>query len=165
MADEKQPTLDQPKAESEPMPAPPKIATPEGLFAISREEILRADDIKQEWVEVPEWSTDGKRAAVLVRGLDGVHRDAYDKSNRTPADNKLIWINMRARLVQRCVIDPVDGNFQFQEADVVALGQKSGAALNRVWSVAARLSGMTDDEKEKIAENLDQTGSGDSVSD
>jgi hypothetical protein len=36
---------------------------------------------------------------------------------------------------------------------VEALGKKSAAALNRVFEVAQRLSGITDDDVEELAKN------------
>ena len=42
----------------------------------------------------------------------------------------------------------------FTDADVVALGAKSAAALDRIYDVATRLSGITDEDVEEIAEDM-----------
>jgi hypothetical protein len=50
---------------------------------LTKEQILSADDIKTETVLVPEWGGD-----VIVRGLSGVERDAYEMAVYRP-DGKL----------------------------------------------------------------------------
>ena len=42
---------------------------------LTKEQMLAADDIKSERVEVPEWGGD-----VMVRGLTGTQRDAWEAS-------------------------------------------------------------------------------------
>jgi hypothetical protein len=46
----------------------------------------------------------------------------------------------------------------------VALGGKSAAALERVFTVAMRLSGLTPDDVKDLTENLDSGQSEDSTS-
>ena len=48
--------------------------------------------------------------------------------------------NVRAKLCAWCVIDE-NGGRMFSDADVVALGAKSAAALDRIYEVASELSG------------------------
>jgi hypothetical protein len=61
--------------------------------------------------------------------------------------------NVRAKVVTRCVVDD-DGNRLFTDADVVQLGGKSAAALERVYAVAARLSGLSDEDQEAMARDF-----------
>jgi hypothetical protein len=61
--------------------------------------------------------------------------------------------NVRAKVVTRCVVGD-DGNRLFTDSDVVALGGKSAAALERVYAVAARLSGLSDDDQEGMARDF-----------
>jgi len=103
-----------------------------------------------EEVAVPEW--DG---TVLVRGLTGAERDALEsnivQANRdgsTTVDTR----NLRARLVALCVVDE-DGERIFSDEDVDALGRKSAAALDRVFSVAQRLSGLRAADIEELRKN------------
>lgn len=139
-----------------------KAPPPKGVTALTRDEILTSDDIKEKWVEVPEWG-----GSVLIRGLDGVGRDAFERSiiQGKGEDREVVWINMRAKLVQRTAIDPVDRLMLFSEQDVMALGRKSGAALQKCFEVAARLSGITSEDQKKLVDNLEAAGSGDSPSD
>ena len=39
-----------------------------------------------------------------------------------------------------------DGNHVFNENEIAVLGEKSSAALDRVYSEAARISGISDDD-------------------
>lgn len=51
------------------------------------------------------------------------------------------------------------------EADVKALGRKSALALNRVFEVAQRINGLTEEDMEELAGNLENGQSEDSTSD
>lgn len=119
--------------------------------------ILALVDLPTELVEIPEWG-----GAVLVRGLTGKERDAYEgeiivsrKDPRTGAlTQDLNLSNARARLVARCVVDASDQRM-FTDDQVEALGAKSAAALQRIFDVAQRLSGMREaDLKELVGESV-----------
>jgi len=120
------------------------------MTLLSRDAILAADDIPQETVDVPEWG-----GQVLVRGLTGTQRDAFEGEMAERNGKKLSMNirNIRARLVSRTLIDE-DGDLLFGPADVDALGEKSAAALDRVFDVALRLSGMSPDDVEEMAANF-----------
>ena len=79
------------------------IPVPEGVVPLKRQEILDADDIQGEWVEVPEWTTETGASHVYVEGLTGLGRDAFERSivSGSGADREVNWLNMRAKLVQR----------------------------------------------------------------
>lgn len=109
-----------------------------GLTLLTRDEILATDDIKSEVVAVEEWG-----GSVMVRGLTGVQRDAFEESmvemrGRTRTMNLR---NFRANLVARSIVDG-KGKRVFSNDDIERLGQKSAAALTRVVLVAQRLSGL-----------------------
>lgn len=118
---------------------------------LRRDDILKADDIVTESVEVREWG-----GVVKVRGLTGVERDDWEVSiveSRGRGNRKMNLQNMRARLVVRCVID-ADGKRMFGDADAGALGAKSAAALSKLYDVAARLSGISSEDEEELAESF-----------
>jgi hypothetical protein len=110
---------------------------------LCREAILNANDIKTEEVKVPEWG-----GVVLVKGLTGLEKDRYDQSVYNVKDGNVNYTNMRAKLVALSIcgedLKPI-----FATADIEALGQKSAAALNRVFEVAQRLSAAEVEELEK----------------
>ena len=128
---------------------------------LTKEQILQADDLEMEVVEVPEWG-----GSVLVRGLTGTERDAFEgsiiilKGKRSSMNMR----NVRAKLVARSIVDEFMERL-FSDADVEALGKKSASALDRVFSVAQRLSGVSDDDMEELAENFESAQSADSISD
>jgi len=118
---------------------------------LSRDDILKASDNDPEEVEVPEWG-----GTVLVRGMTGRERDAFEISMMQPGrgGRKVMDAsNTRAKVIARCVVDD-DGNRLFTDADVTELGAKSAAAIDRVFEVAARLSGMADEEQEELTRDF-----------
>ena len=127
---------------------------------LTRDQILQADDIQELIVDVPEWL--GK---VKVRGMTGTQRDAFENDliKRKGKDVDFNMRNARAKMVSRCVIDE-KGKRVFSDQDVTELGNKSAAALDRVFSVAQKLSGVSDDDIKELTENLAETQSGNSGS-
>lgn len=109
---------------------------------LSRDQILSAQDIPTETVSVPEWGGE-----VIVRGMTGTDRDAFEASVVSMRDGaaKVDMHNMRAKLVATCVIGE-DGARMFTDEDVLELGKKSAQAINRVFEVAQRLSGLTKED-------------------
>jgi len=121
---------------------------------LSRQQILDRDDLATETVEVPEWG-----GAVVVRTLTAWERDAFDESmfqlhvgKGGVAVEKKIG-NIRARLVSMCCVDG-DGGRLFTDDDVERLGQKSGAAMDRVFAVAQRMNRLLGADIEELAKNL-----------
>ena len=108
------------------------------MALLSRDAILAVVDLPMELVSVPEWGGE-----VNVRGLDGKDRDAFEASLVMQNGEAVNLANIRARLAALCIVDEA-GERLFSDADMAALGRKSGAALDRVFSVAQRLSGMSD---------------------
>ena len=128
---------------------------------LSRSDILKAEDLPTEEVAVPEWG-----GSVLVRGLTGRERDLFEVSMAKREGKQMVpdVNNVRAKLVAWCCVDD-DGEFVFDQAgDVEALGEKSGAALNRVYEVAARLSGLSDEDVEEMVKDLKENPFGGSAS-
>lgn len=123
---------------------------------LTRKEILAAQDIKTQDVAVPEWG-----GVVRVRGLSGAERDRFESTFITlNGTNATVTLEgMRAHLVAMTVIDEA-GNLLFSPGDVEALGAKSSGALDRVFTAAQTLSGLTKADVEALAKN---SGSGPSA--
>ncbi len=116
---------------------------------LTKEQILGAQDIQTEIVEVPEWG-----GAVIVRGMSGKERDSFEASmikGKGKSANVNLE-NLRAKLVSKCVVDEA-GKRLFSDDDIPALASKSAAALNRVYEVAQRLSGVTDEDVDELTKN------------
>lgn len=118
-------------------------------MALSKEQILSADDCKRRTVAVPEWGGD-----VLVSTMTGTARDAWEQSLLIRKNGKTEpnMENMRARLVAATLVDD-EGKRLFTDDDVSALGKKSAAALERVCKVAQALNGIGEAELEELKGN------------
>jgi|TARA_R110000824_G_scaffold200835_1_gene384852 hypothetical protein len=116
------------------------------MSTLSKDAILKADDLKTETVEVPEWG-----GSVILRELKGSERDHFEEGSLDKKRN-VTMANMRARLVALSAIDD-KGKRLFNANDVNALGNKSATALNKCFAVACRLSGITDDDVEELEKN------------
>lgn len=124
-------------------------------MALSREQILAAEDLPIESVMVPEWGGE-----VLVRTLTARQRDEFESSLVLGEGKKakVDVINARARLVVATAVD-ASGNLLFSPGDAESLGRKSGAAINRIYEVAARLAGITDKDVEELVGNSESAPS------
>jgi hypothetical protein len=128
---------------------------------LTKEQILGADDRRTEDVEVPEWG-----GTVRVRALSGRERDAYEAGIvqvRGDGSRNVTLENIRSRLVSLTAVDE-SGERIFSDGDVKALGEKSAAALERVFDVARKLSGLSEDDVEELAGDFDDAPNGDSTS-
>jgi hypothetical protein len=122
---------------------------------LGRDAILKASALKTEEVKVPEWADPGTGAdVVIVRELRGRERDEWEASLAVQRGRQMVpdVANMRAKLAARTIID-ADGEPVFTQQDVNALGELSAAALDRVFEVASRLSGLQQDAVEEMAKN------------
>jgi hypothetical protein len=128
---------------------------------LGRDEILGAKDIVTDDVQVPEWG-----GIVRIRMLTGNQKDRYEGSvfdrngNRTPQS----VTGMRARLVALCIVDQHNVPI-FTEKDIPELGQKSAAALSRVWAAAMKLNAISEEDVEELVAGFDDAPSEDSPSD
>jgi len=124
---------------------------------LTKDEILKIEDIKTEEVEVPEWG-----GVVLVKTMSGRERDQLESSVITkPGERNLT--NLRAKIVSLSIID-VDGNRQFSFDDAILLGDKSARALDRVFTVAQRLSGFTPEDVKELSKKSEPNQVDDSTS-
>lgn len=129
-------------------------------MALNRSQILSAKDLPIEEVAVPEWG-----GTVFVRGMNGAERDAFELSVIDQKQKgKVDLNNIRAKLCALTICDE-SGERIFSEKDVAALAKKSAAALSRVFMVAQRLSGMTEDDAREIQQDFLSGQKGASISD
>lgn len=130
------------------------------MALLSKDAIWQAEDLTYEDVNVPEWG-----GQIRIRALSGAERDAFEaKSVITKGNDRQINTkNLRARLIAATAINE-DGSPMFEPSDVLHLGQKSAKALERLFDVARKLSGMTAKDVDELTENLDEAQSEDSIS-
>ena len=117
------------------------------MALLTKDQILSADDLVYEDVEVPEW---GGTVRVIV--MTGAIRDKYEGSLYQMREKIGQADNLRARFVSHCMVDE-DGKLLFSPKDVLELGQKSSAALDRVFAVATRLNHGGEEGLEEAAKN------------
>lgn len=113
---------------------------------LSREQILAADDRRRDLVEVPEWG-----GSVYVTVMSGTARDDWEAWLVGQRKDGTIS-NARAHLVVATVVDETGARL-FSLEDVVALGQKSSTALDRLVAVARRLNKLGDQAIEDAEKN------------
>lgn len=126
-----------------------------------RDEILAVDDLDVREVKVPEWNQ-----IVWIKALSGKERDAYEQSlvqlrGDEPIPN---MGNLRAKLVARALADE-DGKRVFTDQDINALGGKSAVVLDRLFDIAAKMSGLNRDDVDELAGNSGAVQSGGFTSD
>ncbi len=111
-----------------------------------RKHILEADDRKTEVVDVPQWGVQ-----LRIRELSGIAR----------AEIKSLWLgvigengkptgtprDIAALTVVHGIVDDA-GNAVFTAADVGALLQKNGDAIERIYMAINRISGLGEEPKE-----------------
>ena len=121
------------------------------MTVLNRDEILQVKDIEIEEVEVPAWG-----GSVFVKGMTGTERDAFEASivQQRGKNASVNMANIRAKLASQTICDK-DGLRLFTDADIKALGKKSATALQVVFDVAQRLSGISGDDVEELAKEMD----------
>ena len=119
-------------------------------ITLKRDDILKVQDIKVEKVHVPEWGGD-----VYIKGMNGMERDAFEASvvQMRGKGTNVDMSNIRAKLAAQTICDE-NGERLFTDADIKALGKKSASALQRVFEVAQKLSGIGDDAIQELTEGL-----------
>lgn len=130
------------------------------MSKLTRDQILQADDKVTEEVSVPEWNGE-----VTVRNLTGKERDEYEAGIAIQTRNgvKVNLAQARAKLLVKTIIDD-KGERVFTEKDINALGDKSAQALQRVFEVASRLSGLSKEDVEELLGNSEEDQSDGSIS-
>lgn len=121
-----------------------------GKSLLSKDEILGMDDISTEEVTIPEW----KGRTVLICGLTAAAKNAYQSSlvEINGKSRKMKLENSTAKLLQKCLVDEKRQPL-FSETEILRLGTKSAAVLERLAEVASRLSGMDEEENEQLLKN------------
>ncbi len=116
---------------------------------LTKDQILQADDLPTEVVEVPEWN-----GSVTVRTMTGTERDSFEASiTKKKGDSvEVNMVNLRAKLCALTMIDE-NGERYFADTDIAELGKKSSAVLDRIFAVAQKLNGFGKSDIEELAKN------------
>lgn len=111
---------------------------------LSKDTILGCNDLQIEIVEVPEWG-----GSVRVATMSAFARDRFE-ANISKIGGGIDMHNIRAKLAIATIVDE-NNKPLFNEKDIEKLGQKSCAALDRVFAAAQRLNLISDKDVESLA--------------
>lgn len=135
-------------------------ATPKKTY-LNRQQIHDADDIEIREVDVPEWG-----GVVCVKGITGTERDEFEGSIVEDVQQgkktvvKVVHKEMRAKLVVKSVVHgpgtPEAGQRMFDETDIGWISSKSAAALDRVFSAAQELAGISERDVEDLVKGFEK---------
>lgn len=107
-----------------------------------KEELLGLEDREIVEVEVKQWGGRKVRvAAMSAAERDQYELESYEEAELAKKEGRRVR-NVRARMLVQCLVDEL-GQRIFTTADIDALGGKSAAALDRLYSVAQRLNGYS----------------------
>lgn len=117
---------------------------------LGKDAILGSKDIQLIEVDVPEWG-----GTVLVKGLSGEERDAFEASmlKGEGKKQKVDTQNIRAKLCSLAIVNEKGERIFSDLASIAALGKKSATALSRVYDIAAKESGLRDEDIEDLVKN------------
>jgi hypothetical protein len=115
------------------------------MAALTKDQILSADDLDLLEIEVPEWG-----GSVYCRVMSVGERDAYERE----------WIgkretgveNFRTKFLQR-VLCSKDGQLLFTPDEVSALSKKSARVMARLWERTMKHNHLMADDVEELAKN------------
>jgi len=134
------------------------------MARLTREQLLAAavkDRLPREVLQIPELGGE-----VIIQGLTGTERDAWEASlvRGKGLRRTINTENVRARLAVRCLVDE-SGTRLFTDADAAALGNLRVDVLQRIFSVAQKLSGVSDEDVDELGRSSGMAdGSGSSSS-
>jgi hypothetical protein len=126
---------------------------------LKKSEILAIPDIKKEEVFIPVWDS-----YVMVYGMTGSQRGEYEASAiEMRGKTQIVHLqNLKVKLCTMCIRDE-NGKRMFDDDEIEALGQKSAQAIEIIFTVAKRLSGIDDGDVEQLSKNFaseENAGSG-----
>lgn len=126
-------------------------------MTLSRDDILKTNDLTMKEVDVPEWG-----GSIFLRTMSGAERDAFEQScfEGRGKDRRFNYQNVRARFLAYCIADE-NGNRLFTDADITELGKKSSLVLSRLFEIAQEMNGFTESDIEELTKNS-ETGQSDS---
>ncbi len=114
-----------------------------------RDSILTADDLPRESLEVPEWGQ-----TLHVRTLTGVEREDFENVVQAASTGKggMDLRGLKIKLVTLTLCTE-DGELLFDSTDQLLLNGKSASAIDRIFQVSQRLSGLSSEDADEMVEN------------
>lgn len=121
-------------------------------MALSRSQIIAADDLPFDDVPVPEWGGD-----VRLRMLDGEQRETVEvRLHKCKAGNATeamqSWKGLKLLMLSYAIVDD-DMTPQFSQKDVAELAKKNGAVIDRLYEHIIKQNAFSKEEAEELAGN------------
>lgn len=132
------------------------------MTILTKDEILRARDVKIEQVDVPEWG-----GSVYVRSITAAERGQIEEAAAKFKESKgkdSFARTFTVRFASMAICDE-NGNRLFDDKDIALLQQKNAAAIARIAEVAQRLSGFSAQDMEELEKNSKDAQAADLPSD
>lgn len=128
-----------------------------------KKHILTKKDLPTEEVEVPEWELP---YPIYVRTMSAAEKDEFeteqfisnagdDVKDDKDAAFKASLQNLRAATLARVLCADPEGEYRIftDLSDIIALGKKSAAAIDRCLEVTKRLNGITQEDEKNLLKN------------
>ena len=125
------------------------------MAILTKAQILEVSDLVTEEVEVPAWG-----GSVLVRSLTARERGMFTAAivDQNAGGRTIKLADVQIKLCAMAIVDE-QGKRLFDEADISKLGRKSAGALQLVFEVAQRLSGLSEEQVVELVEDFTATQS------
>lgn len=116
-------------------------------MSLTFKEILTAGAVPRETLHVPQLN--GK---VIIRGMSSAERDEMDMENAIHQQEHgyIDFKKWRARVVSKCLVDENDNLLVKNQADIDALAGVRGDAVEKMYELAAKLSGISKDDENAV---------------
>lgn len=131
---------------------------PADLTLLDRGSLLAQKDLPRKRLYVEAFG-----GVVCLQEMKSIERDAYEaalviklRGKNGKEKREVTTHNIRAKLICRMVIDEA-GQRIFTDEDAALLGQLPAADMDRLWTAAQTLSGVTEDDIEELAGNSDSS--------
>lgn len=122
---------------------------------LTRDDILKKQDIESISVEVPEWGGKVLIKAMTTKQFEEMVQEAQSRAGK---DGAFDFNGFRASLVAQSLVDK-EGNLLFTQDDIEALGGKSNKVIQNLFAKIQEINGLTDEGIEDIAKNSGVTPS------
>lgn len=124
-------------------------------MALTKQQILGANDLKTKAVPVPEWGGD-----VLIRVMSGIHRAEWDTFVISRRDKEGRIANQKqfqVKLLGFCLCDDNGRPLFESEEELKLLDSKDSNVLDRLYDECADLNLLTPKSREDAAKNSNAT--------
>ena len=124
-----------------------------------RHRIRECNDIDVELVKCPEWKCTIEMRSPTSAETSELEEwaSAHAQPDEETPDPKR-FRGMKEKWIVACAFNPQDGKQLFSEADLEWLKEKSGKVIERLWTVAQRLVGLTEVEADALGKNSGKEG-------